>query len=68
MIPEIQDSAFYLFTNKPNNKPNDPTVVNISEIFDVEKGTKIYFMYQVKKESNHYISLFISPFQLIFNQ
>lgn len=47
MVPGIPDSAYYLFTNKPANHPNDPTRVNLSDIFDIPVGSKIYFMYKV---------------------
>ncbi len=47
MVPGITDSAYYLFTNKPFNHPNEPTRVNLSNIFDIPVGSRIYFRYDV---------------------
>lgn len=49
MIPDIKDSAYYLFTNKPENHPNEPSRVNITKIFKLKANTRIYFRYDTKK-------------------
>ena len=41
MVPGITDSAYYLFTNKPENHPNEPTRVNLSNIFDIIEASFI---------------------------
>ncbi len=54
MVPGFTDSAYYLFTNKPENHPTDPTRVNLTNLFDIPVGSKIYFMYKVGNYSPKY--------------
>ncbi len=54
MVPGITDSAYYLFTNKPSNHPNEPTRVNLSNIFDIPVGSRIYFRYDVPNHPPKY--------------